>query len=109
MGGAASGRSCRPAGGSRKGTRIARASVLLASLDISDENAARRLLARFDAEGWPPIRGVVHAAGLGEVAPLAELTPEDLDRHLRPKAGGAWCCIGFSPGGPSTSSSLLLR
>ena len=66
------------------------ASVILASVDISDEDAACRFLQRFDAEGWPPIRGVVHAAGMGEVAPLADMTPQDLDRHLRPKAAGAW-------------------
>jgi acyl carrier protein len=90
------------------------ASVILASLDISDEDAARGLLERFDAEGWPPIRGVVHAAGMGEVAPLADLTPEDLDRHMRPKAAGAWVLHRLLAGRPldffvlfSSASSIL--
>jgi acyl transferase domain-containing protein/acyl carrier protein len=90
------------------------ASVILASLDISDEDAVRGFLDRFDAEGWPPIRGVVHSAGTGEVAPLADLTPEDLDRHLRPKAGGAWVLHKLFAGRPldffvlfSSTSSIL--
>jgi acyl transferase domain-containing protein/acyl carrier protein len=66
------------------------ASVIVESLDVSDEEAARGFLERFDKEGWPPIRGVVHAAGIGEVAPLLDLEPDDLERHLLPKAVGAW-------------------
>ncbi|WP_432973946.1 type I polyketide synthase [Dactylosporangium sp. CA-233914] len=66
------------------------ASVTVELLDVADEAAARAFLERYEAEGWPPIRGVVHAAGVGEIAPLTDLTPEDLHRHLRPKAAGAW-------------------
>lgn len=66
------------------------ASVHLASVDVSDEAGMRDFLDRYEAEGWPPIRGVVHAAGMGEVAPLRDLTYADLERHLRPKALGAW-------------------
>lgn len=66
------------------------ASVIIESLDVSDAEAMRAFLERFDGEGWPPIRGVVHAAGVGEVAPLLDIDPADLARHLRPKAVGAW-------------------
>ena len=66
------------------------ASVLLESVDVSDLDRMRAFMERFDQEGWPPIRGVVHSAGVGEVAPLAGLRPVELERHLRPKAGGAW-------------------
>jgi acyl transferase domain-containing protein/acyl carrier protein len=65
-------------------------SVVLESLDVSDEGAVRDFLDRYEREGWPAIRGVVHSAGMGEVAPLLDLTPADLERHLRPKAVGAW-------------------
>ena len=66
------------------------ASVIVESLDVSDEHAVREFIERFDREGWPPIRGVVHAAGVGDVAPLVDLRPADLEQHLRPKAVGAW-------------------
>ncbi len=66
------------------------ASVHLESADVADEAAMRAFLTRYDREGWPAIRGVIHAAGTGEVAPLAELTRADLERPLLPKAVGAW-------------------
>lgn len=47
-------------------------------------------VARLDREGWPPIRGVVHSAGIAEITPLLEVQPDDLDRQLRPKSVGAW-------------------
>jgi acyl transferase domain-containing protein/acyl carrier protein len=66
------------------------ASVHLESADVADEAAMRAFLTRYDREGWPAIRGVVHAAGTGEVAPLLELDRADLERPLLPKAVGAW-------------------
>ncbi|MCW3841498.1 type I polyketide synthase [Micromonospora yasonensis] len=66
------------------------ASVHLASADVADEAAVRAFLAVYDREGWPPIRGVIHAAGTGDVAPLLEVTRADLERPLLPKAVGAW-------------------
>lgn len=65
-------------------------SVTLESLDVSDEDAVRAFLGRWDRESHPAIRGVVHAAGVGEVTPLLDLRPADLERDLRPKAMGAW-------------------
>ena len=66
------------------------AAVHVASVDVADEEAVRAFLTGYDREGRPPIRGVVHAAGTGEVAPLMELTRADLERPLLPKAVGAW-------------------
>lgn len=66
------------------------ASVHIASLDVSDDDEVRAFLERYDSEGWPPIRGVVHAAGAGDVLPLVDLRPEALEWHLRGKALGAW-------------------
>ena len=37
--------------------------VHLAAVDVSDEYQLHSFLDRFGAEGWPPIRGVIHAAG----------------------------------------------
>ncbi|MGA5820362.1 type I polyketide synthase [Kitasatospora sp. NPDC094028] len=66
------------------------ASVTVAPCDVSDEDAVRELLARHDAEGRPPIRGVLHAAGIGAVTPLRELQLDDLEAQFKPKAAGAW-------------------
>ncbi len=40
------------------------ASVHLASVDVADEGKLNGFLDKFRTEGWPPIRGVVHAAGV---------------------------------------------
>jgi acyl transferase domain-containing protein/acyl carrier protein len=66
------------------------ASVILESLDVAEERDVRAFLERFDRQGWPAIRGVVHAAGMVEVRPMVDLEPADLERHLRPKLAGAW-------------------
>ncbi len=66
------------------------ASVTVESFDVSDEAAARAFLERHERECRPAILGVVHAAGAGDVAPLTDLEPDDLEWCLRPKAMGAW-------------------
>ena len=40
------------------------ARVLVAAADVSQPSAIVDLLSRAEAEGWPPVRGVVHAAHL---------------------------------------------
>lgn len=84
--------------GSEHGRRIAAirgleamgASVHLAFVDVSDEAALRDFLETYEAEGWPPVRGVVHAAGVMQYQPLLEQTPEDTACIFQPKATGAW-------------------
>jgi acyl transferase domain-containing protein/acyl carrier protein len=66
------------------------ASVLVESLDVSDEAKLGAFLHRFDREGRPPIRGVVHSAGIAEITPLLEATAAAVARQLRPKSVGAW-------------------
>jgi NAD(P)-dependent dehydrogenase (short-subunit alcohol dehydrogenase family) len=66
------------------------ASVHLASVDVADERQLRGFLSDFHAEGWPPIRGVVHAAGVLHDGLLMQLDAEALDRVLRPKMLGGW-------------------
>jgi acyl transferase domain-containing protein/acyl carrier protein len=60
-------------------------SVHLASVDLADPDRVRAFFDSFAAEGWPEIRGVVHAAGVLEHAALADLTAEQLARVMRPK------------------------
>ena len=66
------------------------ASVHVASLDVGDETALGAWLEKYRAEGWPPIRGVVHMAALFDGHLVSELEPETLSTLLRPKVTGAW-------------------
>ncbi|MFE7559174.1 SDR family NAD(P)-dependent oxidoreductase [Kitasatospora sp. NPDC057500] len=52
--------------------------------DVADPAAVRRV-----REQLPPLRGVVHAAGLLDDATVLNLTPEQLHRVLAPKVDGA--------------------
>jgi acyl carrier protein len=46
-----------------------------------------QLFEELDAQG-PPLRGIMHAAADLSVAPVGELTPEQVSRMLRPKVDG---------------------
>src|SRR5690606_27475845 len=62
-------------------------SIQLASFDIGDADALRAFVDRFRAEGWPAIRGVVHAAGTFDTSD----TSADAFRGIaRGKALGAY-------------------
>jgi myxalamid-type polyketide synthase MxaE and MxaD len=84
--------------GTRQSRRIAAvrdlesagASVHLAPVDVADEAALTGFLAAFRAEGWPPIRGVVHAAGVLRDGLLVQLDAAALAAVLRPKVTGGW-------------------
>ena len=64
--------------------------VRLESLDVADEPGLRGLLGCLDREGWPAVRGVVHAAGTMRYASIADSTVEDLEAVARAKVAGAW-------------------
>jgi acyl transferase domain-containing protein len=66
------------------------ASVLVEAVDVADATGVTDLLQRLDDEGRPPVRGVVHAAGTGDVAPIGDLDQTLLERDLLPKAVGGW-------------------
>ena len=66
------------------------ASVHLAFVDVADEAALSGFLDEFRAEGWPPIRGVVHAAGVLQDGLLVKLDAAALNAVLRPKVIGGW-------------------
>lgn len=63
-------------------------SVTSVAVDIADGAAARAALDT-DALGLPPVRGVVHAAGVLDDRMLGDLDEASLERVLAPKAGGA--------------------
>ena len=57
--------------------------------DISRVEAVKRIVDRI-SEVLPPLRGVVHAAGMIGKIPLTELSPDHLTEILAPKVQGAW-------------------
>lgn len=66
------------------------ANVYIDSVDVSDEAQLRSFLDTFHYEGWPPIRGVVHAAGVVQYQSLLDLDVAELHAILRPKVIGGW-------------------
>jgi acyl transferase domain-containing protein/acyl-CoA synthetase (AMP-forming)/AMP-acid ligase II/acyl carrier protein len=78
----------------RAGARIAAvealeavgARVTVAAVDVAEVDAMTQLLAGME----PPLRGVVHAAGVLEDGLVAHQDADRLARALRPKVEGAW-------------------
>ncbi|EGO65798.1 lichenysin synthetase A [Acetonema longum DSM 6540] len=66
------------------------ASVYLAAVDVGDERQFKAFLTRYREEYWPPVRGVVHAAGTVADALLTACEPAAFRAVLRPKVQGAW-------------------
>jgi acyl carrier protein/NADP-dependent 3-hydroxy acid dehydrogenase YdfG len=66
------------------------ASVHVASIDIAEEGAVRACLEQFAREGWPPVRGVVHAAGVIQDRLLRDLDAASWKKVFRSKGLGAW-------------------
>ncbi|MGH3312588.1 MAG: SDR family NAD(P)-dependent oxidoreductase [Streptomyces sp.] len=56
--------------------------------DVAEADAVRAVLAGVRHE-LPPLRGVVHAAGLLEDSTVRNLTPDQVERVLAPKTAGA--------------------
>ena len=64
-------------------------SVEAVALDVGSREAVQGLLARRDDNGGPPIRGVVHAAGVTESQLLTDMADARLRRTMWPKIAGA--------------------
>ncbi len=62
------------------------ARVTVAAIDVADEDAMTAFVTTID----PPLRGVVHAAGVGPWCALAETSDVVLESTLRAKVGGGW-------------------
>jgi amino acid adenylation domain-containing protein len=84
--------------GSRQGRQAAAvlelealgAAVTLAEVDISDDAALRLFLEEYVCEGHPPVRGVIHAAGVLEDRLLEEMDMQALERVFQAKIQGGW-------------------
>lgn len=88
--------------------------VRVAAVDTTDEAAMRAALAD---PTLPPLRGVIHAAGVVRPTPALEATVDDLAAELAPKVAGAWVLhrlapqvdafVAFSSGAAIWGSKLL--
>ncbi|QEH34734.1 Tyrocidine synthase 3 [Aquisphaera giovannonii] len=65
------------------------ATVLTAAADAADRPSMERLLDDL-ARAFPPIRGVIHAAGVVRPRPATEIDEAALAETLRPKVAGGW-------------------
>ncbi len=65
------------------------AKVLVAAADVSQKSDVEVLFARLDAT-LPPLRGLVHAAGVLEDRTVLELSIESMRKAAAPKIWGAW-------------------
>lgn len=72
-----------------EGLRRGGARVEVMRADVADERQMRTVLSD-SASRMPPLRGVVHAAGVLDDGVLAQLTPERFERVMAPKVTGAW-------------------
>ncbi|MCL6285142.1 type I polyketide synthase [Ruegeria sp. 2012CJ41-6] len=63
--------------------------VLVRSVDVTDQNAMAALIAEIERT-MPPVRGVIHCAGVVEDAMLADQTSETLARVMAPKVRGGY-------------------
>ncbi len=74
-------------------------SVDVVALDVGSPEAVQELLSRRDLDGAPPIRGVIHAAGIAESKLLTETAGDTFRRVMWPKiAGGQALQAAFPPG-----------
>jgi acyl transferase domain-containing protein/acyl carrier protein len=65
------------------------AAVHVASVDVADESSLGAFLDRYRGEGWPPIRGVIHAAGLLNNHLASGMDRVAFDAVVTPKLSGA--------------------
>jgi acyl transferase domain-containing protein len=63
--------------------------VHTSAVDVSEEGELRSFLSNFAAEGWPPIRGVIHAAGGFENHLASVMTQAAFNAVIAPKLRGA--------------------
>ncbi|MEW6736391.1 MAG: amino acid adenylation domain-containing protein, partial [Acidobacteriota bacterium] len=64
------------------------ASVQVVSLDVSNEEQLTAFVQAYRVEGWPQIRGVIHAAGEAKDDTLLQLNIASLQEILQPKVIG---------------------
>lgn len=65
------------------------AKILVAQADVSNEGDVVRVLEEVSTS-MPPLRGIVHAAGVSRYEAVSDMEPNALESVLRPKVVGTW-------------------
>nr|MBP7571047.1 type I polyketide synthase [Acidobacteriota bacterium] len=76
------------------------ARILAAAVDVADEAALARCLADVEAAGWPPVGGVLHAAGTIAHGPIGGVSAAEFLEVCRPKIVGGWLLHRLLAGAP---------
>jgi len=66
------------------------AQVFAESFDVTDRNSVAAFLARLEEEARPPLRGIIHSAGVTHPRMLMETNAEEFLRGMPAKVQGAW-------------------
>lgn len=66
------------------------ASICTANIDVSDKELLEGFLNKYRDEGWPPIRGVIHTAGIVRDNTIDNMDIDTFRMVLAPKISGAW-------------------
>ncbi|MEO7494769.1 MAG: type I polyketide synthase [Massilia sp.] len=76
------------------------ATVTVEAMDIADRSALDSLLARIENEARPPVRGVIHSAGVAHPRLISQIGNEEFSAGLPAKVQGAWhlhCALEHTP------------
>jgi NAD(P)-dependent dehydrogenase (short-subunit alcohol dehydrogenase family)/acyl carrier protein len=73
--------------------------VIAEAVDVSDETALDDLLSRIRIDG-PPLRGILHGAGVLDNAALLQQDEDRFTRVFAPKVHGAWLLDRLTRGDP---------
>ena len=73
------------------------ASIHLATVDVADEAQLVSFLTAFEREGWPSIRGVIHAAGTLNDRTLFQHDADTFSSTWGPKVVGSWLLHHWLP------------
>ncbi len=66
------------------------ASIYLATADVTSETDLAHCLSELRALDWPPLRGVIHSAGVVQDQLMMRMDAHTFNTVLRPKIHGAW-------------------
>lgn len=69
--------------------QVSGAHVRAIAADVANADDVQRIFAEIDGS-MPPLRGIMHAAGVLDDAPLMEQSEVRMNRVMHPKALGAW-------------------
>ncbi|NEO58803.1 MAG: SDR family NAD(P)-dependent oxidoreductase [Okeania sp. SIO3B5] len=70
--------------------------LLPLTFDVTEEEAVRTFFDTYGNHNFPPLKGIIHAAGVLEDATLSQITWPQFEQVIAPKIKGAWYLHQFS-------------